>query len=330
MKRSRIQISEILLEYDGPQIVLAKDLKNVNFICVAVPDEQEENLFFGSRIDEEHISQFRTSRIDLYYALTNERRSRHISFSFDGSSREVIAEEFKDVVPQAWYPERGFFLELDAVAAVPSSVGARDSITIKVDGRWDLEDLSDFPQKLSAPYAFMFSLRHSRQLLNASTNPVFQRYPWRGGFSTVNFFRDLYDRIPNASRVLVKKIQYASPGTISVQASKEIMDAVHRAVRVVDSELAYRRYQDLRRGMTNRNLLGRSNQEVDIDSATEEFLRIGCEDLADAIAFQELPTLHEQSGGSWYISAKYLLAYYRRLDELAQFYSSGKAQYVTQ
>lgn len=329
MKRSRIQITEILLEYDGPQIVLAKDSKSINFICVAVPHEHNANLFFGSRIDQEHISQFRTSRIDLFYALTNERRGRYITFLFDGSSLEVAAEEFKDVVPKDWYPDRGFFLAVDAPAAIKDAATARDSITIKVDGRWDLEDLADFPQKLTAPYAFLFSLQHSDHLLNASKNPVFQRYPWRGGFSTVNFFRDLYDRIPNKSRVLVKNIQYASPGTISFQASHEIMSAIHQAVKLVDSDKAYSRYQELRRGMTNRKLLGRSNQEVDIDSATEEFLRIGCKNLADAIKFQELTSLHLQSGNSWYVAAKYLLAYYRRLDELAQFYSSGKAQYVS-
>src|SRR6478672_8345623 len=144
MKRSRIQITEILLEYDGPQIALAKDSKNINFICVAVPDEHNANLFFGSRIDEEHISQFRTSRIDLYYALTNERRGRHIVFSFDGSCREVNAEEFKGVVPQGWYPDRGFFLDVEAPVTIAGAATARDSITIKVDGRWDLEDLADF------------------------------------------------------------------------------------------------------------------------------------------------------------------------------------------
>ena len=80
--------------------------------------------------------------------------------------------------------------------------------------------------------------------------------------------------------------------------------------------------------MSNRQLLGRSKTEANVDDAVEAFLKDSCIELANSISFEHIDGLYRLCGGSWFLAAKLLLAYYRRLLDLSDFYRSGKAQYA--
>ncbi|MGC5887932.1 hypothetical protein [Ralstonia pseudosolanacearum] len=319
---STLIIESVLLEYEGPQIVLAKDCQGAAFLGVAVPDGEDPHKFFGVRISDEALNAFQTGRIDLHFALTHARRPRRVTFSYDGLAKEVQLYIFKGNVPENWLPDRGLFLEPEAPAHSDLA-----SVEIAIDGRWDIEDLADYPQKLSAPYGFLFALLNATRLGTNSISQAFQRYPWRGGYSTVMFFKDLYDAVPKGKRVVVKKMAYASPGAITLQAEEVVMAGLHASAARVNDKGAREAYRDLRRGMSNLKMLGRAPWEVNLDDAGQAFLSTHCRDLAEALAFPHLDRLHSLTGDSWHYTAKHLLSYFRRLDELSEFYESGKASY---
>src|SRR5262245_45705142 len=43
----------------------------------------------------------------------------------------------------------------------------------------------------------------------------FEEYPWRGGYSTVNFFAHAHAEVPPQQRLRVQSIRIASPGMIA-------------------------------------------------------------------------------------------------------------------
>ncbi|MCA3182384.1 MAG: hypothetical protein INH13_01965 [Cupriavidus sp.] len=319
---TKLRIESVLLEYEGPQLLIAKDPSEVTFVGIAVPAPQDPHMFFGARISDEHLDELQTGRIDLYFAVTSAKRPRYITFSFDGSSTLVKFSAFKKAIPPEWLPERGFFLELDEGAQA-----ARTTVDIGIDGRWDIEDLADYPQKLSAPYGFLYAMVHATRDGTNRVSTTFRRYPWRGGYSTVMFFKDLYDAIPKGKRVVIQKIHYASPGTITLQAMEKVMTGLHASVAHVNDKVARDSYRELRRGLSNLKVLGKAPWEVDLDEAGKAFVAASCQELARAIEFKQLQHLHSLTGGKWDYTAKYLLSYYRRLDELSDFYESGKASY---
>jgi hypothetical protein len=88
---------------------------------------------------------------------------------------------------------------------------------IPIDGRWELRDLYEFPHTYAQIYAVLYVLQEelpaARQIRR---NDAFRKYPWRGGYSAVNWFSDLYYAIPQAERPQIISIQYASPGWIDL------------------------------------------------------------------------------------------------------------------
>src|SRR5205809_6739979 len=82
---------------------------------------------------------------------------------------------------------------------------------IFIAGRWEIRDLYEFPHRYAEIYSFLYALqpfgRDSVVFAEA-----FQRYPWRGGYSAVNFYDEIYLAIPRIYRPHIARIQYSSPG----------------------------------------------------------------------------------------------------------------------
>lgn len=325
MHRSELRLVEILLEYDGPQVVLGKDFYGKYFICVAVPDEDNYELFLGARISDDNLEQLRAGRVDLRYALTAERgrKRKLVTFSYAGYEETVRIQPLEVEPAEEWLPESKLFLH----DVVEMEAAEQSRVTVGIDGRWDIQDLESFPQALAGPYAFLYAVMRGAEGQFDRVRAMFQRYPWRGGFSTVNFYRDLYRAIPASDRVVVQKMEYASPGVFELSAEHNVINALHDEVESFSTTDSYEIYQELHREMSSRELLGRTLEEAFVDEGVEEFLHESCRQLARAIRFRHLNRLYRLSGNSWFQAAKLLLAHYRRLVDLAEFYRSGKAEY---
>ena len=91
-----------------------------------------------------------------------------------------------------------------------------DSYRIEIDGQWTLNDLHEFPYAYTQAYSFLYSLMVEETGEDERLRITFVAHPWRGGFSAVNFFHYLYDRIPAPERPNIVSIQYSSPGWIEL------------------------------------------------------------------------------------------------------------------
>ena len=108
--------------------------------------------------------------------------------------------------------------------------------SLKLGGDCDLQDLSVFRQ-YSHVYSVMYALQvgPSQDESRTRTFHAFETFPWKGGWSTVDFYEGLRHATPDSHRPRIVSIQFSSPGFIElmllVSASAAIRLVVDNACR---------------------------------------------------------------------------------------------------
>lgn len=101
---------------------------------------------------------------------------------------------------------------------------------VPIDGKWFFSDLDRFLNLYSDLYAFFYCTK-PRFVKDIGTR-VQKRLsaPWKGGFSRVNLFKALEDFIPSVHDLEIKKIAYASPGEIKLEALNSVGNSIGRTL----------------------------------------------------------------------------------------------------
>ena len=84
-------------------------------------------------------------------------------------------------------------------------------------------------------------------------------------------------------------------------------------------------YKELHDGLAERDFLGVSRHEIRPTSSDKAVAQRACRKLSSAMQFGNLSRIHELCDDDWISTAKILLSFFRRIEELADFYDSGKA-----
>lgn len=88
---------------------------------------------------------------------------------------------------------------------------------LALGGSWGLEEHSDTTKDYIQLYGFAYSLLPDVPTSRREeVDYIYGKFPWRGGYSTVNFFNPLFHKIPPKFRPEVRRIQYVSPGFIEL------------------------------------------------------------------------------------------------------------------
>ncbi|MGH9450891.1 MAG: hypothetical protein ACRD11_10145 [Terriglobia bacterium] len=205
-----------------------------------------------------------------------------------------------------------------------------DTYRIGIDGSWSLEDFYEFPRVFGQVYAFhcAFALEaHDPERLVHT----FESFPWRGGYSAVNFYGSLYSQIPPRLRPQVKSIRYASPGWIELT---ELMFlaaiGVGRVVKgFVNSASALNKlYGEIYEGLHARELMRVEAKREHLELAKREldFAEGASERLAKGLGFENPAALNELTGNQL-ATVKILLSDFRRIRTLASYVEEGKAEF---
>ncbi len=205
-----------------------------------------------------------------------------------------------------------------------------DRYRIPLDGRWELVDLYEFPHTYTQIYSVLYVLEEKLSAPRVDRRDyVFSKYPWRGGYSTVNWFAGLYHTIPKEDRPRVIEIKYASPGWLDLGLYVTIAISI-RQMLIAFSEAGrhlndtYRQIQD---GIHERKLneLKLRKQELELDSERVRFVAKSCDELAKLMGFKHVKEMHRLTGNPL-TTLKMLAALYRRLRTLEEFEEAGKTK----
>lgn len=155
-------------------------------------------------------------------------------------------------------------------------------VNLKLDKEWDMDELS----VLSKLYVQCYSLVYSLSGFEIKSNDAraidwfqgaYAKYPWRGGFSTINFYHELYAKIPFEQRPSIKEIQYASPGYIKLKEVLIVAGCLAAIVAAVTSSIdnIHKTYNTIQKGLSERKLakLEVELTELKLEEARLEYIK---------------------------------------------------------
>lgn len=333
IKTNYISYNKTLIRYEGVQLFAATGNRKRWYICLAVPSPEGDEWFLCTPVSEGDFLDYLYEAIDLYALIKSSSNGKHYIISFsEEKDNKFPLHELKSI-PEHWLPDRHIFanshteeFSIEERQTVPLDVKDSD---IHIDGRWDAQDLSALPDLFSDNYSFLYSLTSNEYIRNSTTQAMFRKFPWRGGFSTVGFYRGLYNQVPRTHRLEIKGISYHSPGEITISAVDVIVDQMRECVKIFNTQKIdlQKQYKELYDGMSLRNLLGRSTDEINPDKIALEFVETYTQELATKMGFKMIDQLVSLTDGNWIESAKMLMSFYRRLRALSDFFDSGKASF---
>jgi hypothetical protein len=142
-------------------------------------------------------------------------------------------------------------MDSNAVRTVQSS-----NYIITIGGIWSLNDFYELPHVFEQAYVFNCAVFQVEMTTTFERlNEVFLSYPWRGGYSAVNFYNSLGKHIPAHFRAKIKSIQYASPGGIelivvipAVVAIAKLVDIIVKSAGGVNSAALKVQVQHIQKG----------------------------------------------------------------------------------
>jgi hypothetical protein len=204
-----------------------------------------------------------------------------------------------------------------------------DGYRIFMDERWTLDDLYVFPRAYEQVYFALDALTPSEtQSDEARIVRAFQAFPWRGGYSAVNFFSQLKYATPTEQRPAVVAIQYASPGYMELLLFLEQAAKVAATVAGVAGSIGVCAgvYHKIVTDLTKRKLLRIEveREKIALTRAELELIADYSSEMAEILQLGSADVIHTRTGRPL-VSLKILMSVYRRVKKLADYQLNGKA-----
>jgi hypothetical protein len=198
-----------------------------------------------------------------------------------------------------------------------------------MDGNWALETLGEFSRLYSQVYVVHALNVNHEQPVEQKVQQVFQSYPWRGGFSRLNFYRSVRNSVPPTQRPAIQSIRFASPGTMVLNLVPSVAELItvsadrlldengraHMIYKSIDKEMA-------ELGLKKAHVRGHDEDaegEIAIRNLTNTqlaFVQEAFSDLARAVEFKGADRLSELTGNRL-AALKMMMSYFRRIGDLA-------------
>lgn len=201
---------------------------------------------------------------------------------------------------------------------------------VPIGGDWFVGDLDRFSRAYAGLYGFFYC---SKPRLVASIQSRLNRAlraPWEGGFSRVNLFDTLAKAVPSFHDMQIRRIQYASPGHLEIEA----LDSVgHDIQACVDGYMANRAEIDDHAKAINstlgacrfkrRNLSAVSDSLLGISDESLTLFRERTAEIALLLGLQQQVGVVVRESPNCVVAAKATLALLTHVRRLAEFESAG-------
>lgn len=215
-------------------------------------------------------------------------------------------------------------------------VGTR---TLSLDGEWSLLELSGFGRQYIQAYCFLYALSFNGHPADDSfpddpdterVAAAFRMFPWKGGWSAVDFYEQLRISVPPKHRPKIVQIEYASPGFIELGLVAATAGTIGYIVKKVCESIndVNGTYRNVQKGFTERKLnkLDLRKKELELKMAELEWVQQSTGALSEAMGFDDAATLQELSPNP-VMALKILLSFYRRIRDLAKMQSRGQIKF---
>jgi hypothetical protein len=200
---------------------------------------------------------------------------------------------------------------------------------IRMDARWSLGDLYEFPRSFDQLYSFYYFFNISdEQAEYGRATEAFQAFPWLGGYSAVNFYNQLHAAIPRDDRPQILSIRYSSPGWLIISAVPAVTILISKTVHHFTTAATELNdlYNYIQRGITDRKLrkISVKHEELKLQKEHLKFIAQANELLSDGLDFRALRLLEEKTDNRL-ATLKILLSLFRRTRKIAEYEADHRA-----
>ncbi|MBM70854.1 MAG: hypothetical protein CME43_15415 [Haliea sp.] len=200
---------------------------------------------------------------------------------------------------------------------------------IKIDESWSLEDLYVFSRTYEQVYFMLYSIHPDSGEDNSERiQQAYKAFPWKGGYSAVNFYNQLKYVVPPKKRPQINQIRYASPGFIELILLLYVARYLAKTVKRIASSVRECNsvYNQIVSDMQKRKLLRIDVKRKQLLLESEEMAAVEhhADIAARLLGFPNHQSITERTGNP-YVTLKILLSLYRRVRTLAEFKNKGKA-----
>lgn len=318
-----------LVYFDGPLLALFKNERGDSYLYHWCDADERTNRWLIFRVDDRDLNGFMSGKSSLQQLVLNPPDGFLVSADVDneGQYHNLHLLTPHDI-PDDYVPEPdSFYDETPRVPAVDEVATAPDSYKIRMDSDWSLRDLSDLPNNYSKVYAMLYSLQESDPEADHRVRRAYESYPWKGGYSTVNFFRSLESHLPEAALPQIKSMQYASPGYIELELDQRVAVAVKNVITAFaashyDLERVFRSAEG---ELRERRLIGERRKPEPTED-DEAFLRETAQALMRLMRIGELDKLEALTKNPL-ATLNILRSFYRVVEKLASYEGEGKAHF---
>ncbi len=330
-----------LIFFDGPLLSLYSDRRTNWLYLWADTDEKQTNRWIIFPVVRKDLVAYLNKGESLLSLVT--KANRHLIL--DDTRKSVLGESGKtsreshrtlrsisdiSVINHYMPSSESFFDETLTTDISLNETLQPESYQVPIDGRWFISDLDKFSKAYGNVYAFLYATRP--QFITNLSEKVgrFLRSPWTGGYSRVNLFSAMEQLIPAVHGLEIRKISYASPGDIEIEALKSVGDDIKRTTlnflthRVEIREATKAINQTLSElSLRRRNVSTVSDEALGVSVDHLSFLNLKCTSIADFLGLGiEISSIKHQSPNT-VIFSKAVLAVVRQLDRLVDFQMQG-------
>ena len=201
-----------------------------------------------------------------------------------------------------------------------------------MDGDWSLEDLYVLPRTYIDVYSFMYSFLRPIETFDDPDDRLvitYSSHPWKGGFSSLNFYQNLKYIVEPKERPTVKTIQYASPRWLELGVVLAVATQIKRIVSFFVSSASELNalYNEIYEGMHDRKMMKIEAKRASLKLSKEQldFAVESSEKLSKLMGFENLEQINKLTKNPL-ATLKILLSFYRKIKVLAKFDISGKTK----
>lgn len=199
-----------------------------------------------------------------------------------------------------------------------------EDIKLYIDGRWELTDLNLLTRVYIQVYGLIYSLDVADDYVEEEIQYIYGKYPWRGGYSAVNFYQNLFSKMPREYRPNIKSIQYASPGFIELSQLVEVAKDISLIVGYVSAAIlaGNKTYSAIQKGIKERKLskFDLRSEELKLMEQERAFIHKSVNEISQVMGVRKetLAKLYFRTENNELAVLKILSSLYRRARDLAK------------
>lgn len=322
-----------LIYFDGPLLSWFKDDSDHDFLYYWVDSDGEYNRWLVFRTLNEKIEKYIKHKTTLFDLLIDPADGFIYSVDIVGSN-ELIYENIHivtpEILPWTYLPSIDSYYDYEPLFIRRNAELSSGNYAIQIDREWSLDDLHGLPQTYSQVYSFLYSLEASKggRAVMQKEKEVFAHYPWRGGFSAVNFYNDLQSLIPSQHTPRVVRLQYSSPGVIELQLFTPISNSIRDSIQAYLGSAGEidELYNFIMRFQKKYNFLRKKIEEDQIATEVMEMIVQQTKDFSTMLKYEYVDATNKLTNNRL-LTLRIILSYFRRVKVLAKYQIEGRATY---